>query len=126
ERRGRDAELHLRNTFIPRWGRRPAGDITADDVGAVINEVKQDAPYMAHALLATVRRLYRWASTPGRGYGITGSPCFNIRPTDLIGEKHPRTRFLDEREILAFVRPCVKIVHPSCTIAQIALMTGAR
>src|SRR5947209_5402629 len=48
ERRGRAAELHLRNTFIPPWGKRPAGDITADDVGEIINEVKQDAPYMAH------------------------------------------------------------------------------
>src|SRR5262245_5639556 len=126
ERRGRDAELHLRNIFIPRWGRRPAGDITADDVGAVISEVKEHAPYMAHALLATIRRLYRWASTPGRGYGITGSPCFNIRPTDLIGEKHPRTRFLDDREILAFVRACDKLGYPYGTIGQMLLLTGAR
>jgi integrase len=126
ERRGRDAELHLRNTFIPRWGRRLAGDITADDVGAVINEVKQDAPYMAHALLATVRRLYRWASTPGRGYGIVSSPCFNIRPTDLIGEKRPRTRTLEDREIRAFVRACDSLGYPYGTIGKMLLLTGAR
>jgi integrase len=126
ERRGRDAELHLRNTFIPRWGRRPAGDITADDVGEIINAVKQDAPYMAHALLATVRRLYRWASTPGRGFGITGSPCFNIRPTDLIGEKQPRTRVLEDREIRAFVRACDSLGYPYGTIGKMLLLTGAR
>jgi integrase len=126
ERRGRDAELHLRNTFIPRWGKRPAGDITADDVGEIINEVKQDAPYMAHALLATVRRLYRWASTPGRGYGIVGSPCFLIRPKDLIGEKQPRTRALEDREIKAFMRACDQLGYPYGSIGKMLLLTGAR
>jgi len=126
ERRGRDAELHLRNTFIPRWSRRPAGDITADDVGMVINEMKERAPYQAHAVLATVRRLYRWAATPGRGYGITSSPCFNIRPKDLIGEKHPRTRALDDREITAFVHACDKLGYPFGMIGKMLLLTGAR
>jgi len=88
--------------------------------------VKIHAPYMAHALLATVRRLYRWASTPGRGYGITGSPCFNIRPTDLIGEKQPRTRVLEDREIRAFVRACDQLGYPYGTIGKVLLLTGAR
>src|SRR5262249_17905829 len=52
ERRGRDAELHLRNEFIPRWGRRPLGEITADDVGAGIKQGKARAPYLAPPPLA--------------------------------------------------------------------------
>jgi integrase len=126
ERRGRDAELHLRKTFIPRWGKRPAGDITADDVGAVINEVKVHAPYMAHALLATVRRLYKWASTPGRGYGIIASPCYNISAKALIGEKRPRTRVLTDPEIRAFVRACDQVGYPYGSIGRMLLLTGAR
>jgi len=126
ERRGRDAELHLRNEFIPRWGKRPVGDITADDVGAVINEVKTRAPYMAHALLATVRRLYKWASTPGRGYGIVSSPCYNISAKALIGEKRPRTRVLTDPEIRAFVRACDQLGYPYGAIGRMLLLTGAR
>jgi integrase len=126
ERRGRDAELHLRNEFIPRWGKRPVGDITADDVGEVINEVKARAPYMAHALLATVRRLYRWASTPGRGYGIVSSPCYNISAKALIGEKQPRTRVLTDPEIRAFVRACDLMGYPYGSIGKMLLLTGAR
>jgi integrase len=126
ERRGRDAELHLRNEFIPRWGKRPAGDITADDVGEVINEVKARAPYMAHALLATVRRLYKWASTPGRGYGIVASPCYHIQAKSLIGEKRPRTRILGDHEIRAFVRACDQLGYPYGAIGRMLLFTGAR
>jgi integrase len=126
ERRGRDAELHLRNEFIPRWGKRPVGDITADDVGEVINEVKARAPYMAHALLATVRRLYKWASTPGRGYGIVSSPCFNISAKALIGEKRPRARVLTDQEIRAFARACDQLGYPYGSIGRMLLLTGAR
>jgi integrase len=126
ERRGRDAELHLNNEFIPRWGKRPAGEITADDVGEIINEVKARAPYMAHALLATVRRLYKWASTPGRGYGIVSSPCYNISAKTLIGEKRPRTRALTDQEIRAFVRACDQMGYPYGSIGKMLLLTGAR
>jgi integrase len=126
ERRGRDAELHLVNEFIPRWGKRPAGEITADDVGVVINEVKARAPYMAHALLATVRRLYKWASTPGRGYGITSSPCFHIQAKALIGERRPRTRALSDDEIRAFWRACEQLGYPYGDIGRMLLLTGAR
>jgi integrase len=126
ERRGRDAELHLRNEFIPRWGKRPVGDITADDVGVIINEVKTRAPYMAHALLATVRRLYKWASTPGRGYGIVSSPCYNISAKALIGEKRPRTRVLTDPEIRAFVHACNQLGYPYGSIGLMLLYTGAR
>jgi integrase len=126
ERRGRDAELHLRNEFIPRWGKRPVGDITADDIGEVINEVKARAPYMAHALLATIRRLYKWASTPGRGYGLISSPCYNISAKTLIGEKRPRTRALTDQEIRAFVRACDQVGYPYGSIGKMLLLTGAR
>jgi hypothetical protein len=126
ERRGRDAELHLRNVFIPRWGKRPAGDITADDVGAVINEVKARAPWMAHALLATVRRLYKWASTPGRGFGIVLSPCYHISARALIGEKRSRTRVLTDDEIRAFVHACQQLGYPYGSIGLMLLYSGAR
>src|SRR5262245_24978628 len=126
ERRGRDAELHLRNVFIEQWGRRPATDITADDVGAIINEVKTRAPYMAHALLATVRRLYKWASTPGRGFGIMSSPCYNISAKALIGEKRPRTRVLTVNEIRAFAHACDRLAYPHGSIGKMLLLTGAR
>jgi integrase len=125
ERRGRDAELQLRNEFISRWGKRPIADITGADVKAVIREVKVRAPYMAHALLATVRRLFNWAIEQG-DYGITTSPCDHMRAKSLIGEKHPRSRILNDHEIAAFVRACDQIGYPYGAIGRMLLLTGAR
>jgi integrase len=81
---------------------------------------------MAHALLATVRRLYKWASTPGRGYGITSSPCFHIQAKALIGERRPRTRVLSDDEIRAFWRVCEQLGYPYGDIGHMLLLTGAR
>src|SRR5262249_32962344 len=74
ERRGRDAELQIRNEFLPRWGERPIGDITAHDVVAVVKAAKaRGATYMAHSLLATARRLFSWAIDQ-QAYGLQTSP----------------------------------------------------
>src|SRR5215470_918036 len=74
ERRGRDAELHLRRIFIPRWGSRPITNISRSDIKAVLLEVKQNTPVMAHALFGTVRRLFNWAIEQD-DYGLESSPC---------------------------------------------------
>jgi integrase len=125
ERRGRDAELHLRNEFIPRWEKRPVTEIEAGDVKAVVREVKERAPYMAHALLATVRRLFNWAIEQG-DYGLEHSPCDHLKAKSLIGEKHPRARTLTDDEIRAFVRACDQMGYPYGTIGKMLLLTGAR
>src|SRR5215471_2192320 len=75
ERKGREVERDIRREFIPPWGGRPITEITAYDVRTLIKAVKdRGAPYQAHNLLGTVRRLFSWAIDQ-HVYGIETSPC---------------------------------------------------
>ena len=125
ERCGAEAERHLHNEFIPRWGSRPLGDITPADVKVIVREVKTRAPYMADALLATVRRLFNWAIEQG-DYGLEHSPCDHLKAKALIGERRPRSRQLSDDEIRAFVRACSRLNYPYGVIGRMLLLTGAR
>jgi integrase len=125
ERRGRDAELHLRRIFIPRWGNRPVTEIARSDVKAVIQEIKQSTPVMAHALFGTIRRLFNWAIEAG-DYGLEQSPCDHLKARSLIGALEPRDRILSNDELRAFWHACDQMDHPHGTLAKILLLTGTR
>jgi hypothetical protein len=125
ERRGHDAELQLRNEFIPRWGNRPVTEISPADVKAVIREVKARAPYMAHALLSNVRRMFNWAIEQG-DYGLEHSPCDHLKAKSLIGERQPRSRYLSDDELRAFVRACERMGYPHGDLGRALLLTGTR
>jgi hypothetical protein len=125
QRRGRDAELQLRNEFVSRWGRRPITEIAAADVKAVVREVKARAPYMAHALLSNVRRMFNWAIEQG-DYGLEHSPCDHLKAKSLIGERQPRSRILTDDEIRAFWRVCVRMGYPHGDLGRALLLTGTR
>src|SRR5262245_56252840 len=125
ERRGRDAELHLRRIFIPQWGNRPVVDITRSDVKALIREIKEDTPSMAHALFGTLRRMFNWLVEEG-DYGLEQSPCDHLKAKSLIGEAVVRDRILEDDEIRAFWRACLKMGHPHGDLARFLLLTGVR
>jgi integrase len=126
ERRGRDAELQIRNEFLPRWGERPIGDIVAADVVAVVKAAKaRGATYMAHSLLATARRLFSWAIDQ-QAYGLEASPCDRLKPKSIIGEKRPRERVLSDDELRAFWRATADMEYPYGPLARLLLLTGAR
>jgi integrase len=126
ERRGRDAELQIRNEFLPRWGGRPVVDITAQDVVEVVKAAKaRGATYMAHSLLATARRLFSWAIDQ-RAYGLETSPCDRLKPKSIIGEKRPRERVLSDDEVRAFWRATAEMEYPYGPLARMLLVTGAR
>src|SRR5262249_44774342 len=112
ERRGHDAELHLRRVFIPRWGKRPVAEIEPADAKVILRELKAAGKIlMAHALLSTVRRLFAWAIDQG-DYGLEHSPCDHLRARSLIGERRPRSRVLTDDEIRSFVRACDEMGYP--------------
>jgi integrase len=125
ERRGRDAELHIRRLLLPRWGSRPVTEITRGDVKAVIQEVKQATPVMAHALFGTIRRLFNWAIEVG-DYGLEQSPCDHLKAKSLIGALEPRDRILNDDELRAFWRACDQMDYPHGMLAKVLLLTGTR
>jgi len=126
QRKGREVKRDIRKEFIARWGKRPITSITPHDVVAVIDEaVARGSPHQARNLYGYAQRIFNWAI--GRGvYGITNSPLDRMRPRDLIGEKKPRTRTLNDLEIAALWRAAERLGYPYGPLFQLLLLTGQR
>ena len=64
------------------------------DVTQLVDEIKdRGAIYQAHNILGHVKTFFNWAIERSI-YGIETSPCDRIKPSRLIGPKHPRQRVL--------------------------------
>jgi integrase len=126
ERKGREVEQDIRREFISHWGRRPIAEITPQDVRAVIKAVKdRGAPYQAHNLLVTIRRLFGWAIDQ-HVYGLESSPCDRLKPKSIIGRRLSRTRILDNDELRAFWRAAKRLEYPYGPLYQLLALTGQR
>jgi hypothetical protein len=62
EPKGRVLERDIKREFIPPWGKRPIAELTPSDVRDVVKAANdRGAPYQAHNLLTSARRLFSWA-----------------------------------------------------------------
>ncbi len=126
ERRGRDAERHIRREFLPRWGKLPVTNVAAAHVREVIKAAKdRGAPYEAHALLATARRLFSWAIDQ-QSYGLESSPCDRLRPKAIIGKKAARQRVLTDDEMRGLWKVSERIGYPYGPLYRMLALTGQR
>jgi integrase len=125
ERKGREVERDIRRQFLPRWAAKPVTDITDLDVLAVINSKKKTAPAQARNLLGHASRLFAWAIDQ-RVYGLTTSPCHNLRPTKIIGEKRAGQRTLTDDELFALWRTAKRMGYPHGSVYQILMLTALR
>jgi integrase len=101
-----EATRILEAEFIAKWGTRPAGDITTEEVADAIRAiVKRGAPYQAHNALGHLRRAYNWA-VASHEFGLAASPVSVLRPKDLIGARKPRVRTLTDEELRAIWKVC--------------------
>jgi integrase len=83
------------------------------------------APYRAHNLLGHARRLFNWAIAR-RVYGIDRSPCDRMVPSQVIGPKRPRERFLTNQELRAVWNAAQKMGYPNGPLIQLLILTGQR
>jgi integrase len=126
ERKGREVEREIRREFIPAWGKRPIVEIAPHDVRAVVRAAKdRGAPYQAHNLLTTARRLFSWAIDQ-QVYGLESSPCERLKPKAIIGKKIFRTRILDDDELRAFWRATRRLGYPYAPLFRMLALTGQR
>jgi hypothetical protein len=73
----------IRRELIPRLGKYPLTKVTRRDVVALLEEVVDSGrPYIAHHLLAYLKKLYNWAIARDL-YGLENSPC------DRVSAKEP-------------------------------------
>jgi integrase len=126
ERKGREVERDIRREFIVAWGECPIAELTPQDVRDVVKAVKdRGAPYQAHNLLTTARRLFSWAINQ-HVYGLETSPCDRLRPKAIIGKKVFRNRVLDDRELRAFMRAAETLGYPYGPLFRLLALTGQR
>lgn len=106
----------------PSWGKRPLSDITKLDVVALLDSVEDSSGiYMANRTLAAVRKLFNWAMDER---GLIGATPIG-RKMARAGEK-PRTRHLDDAEIIAIWNAVDETPYPFGPFVKLLLVTGQR
>jgi len=125
-RRAHEVERDIRREFVSRWGKRPVTDIGRADVMAVIDAaIKRDSPWQAHHIHSYASRLFNWAIERGT-YGLETSPCERMRPTKIIGPKHPRTRVLSDDELRTVWQVAQRLNYPIGPFVHMLILTGQR
>jgi integrase len=124
-RQERETARLVRKHLIERWGDRPIANISRHDVVALVEEIGERAPYLAHNVLGLARTLFSWAINRGT-YGLETSPCDRLRPSALIRPKEPRQRTLTDDEIRAFWKATEKLGYPMGPLYRMLLLTGCR
>ncbi len=125
QRKAHEVETDVRREFIPRWGNRPIGDITALDIRDAIKEVKDRAPAQARNLLGYAKRLFTWAIAQ-HAYGIDANPAERLQPKDLIGRKVMRSRVLTDAELRALWFAAGKLGYPYGDVFRLLAIVGQR
>jgi integrase len=123
ERKAAEVERDLRQEFIKPWGHRPIASITPLDVDIVIKAtVKRGKRAQAHNLFGHIRRLFRWAIP----LYVAHSPCAQLSPKRLIGERQRRDRILSDAEIAALWKATEPMGYPYGALYRLLMLTGLR
>ena len=122
ERKAKDVERELQ-PFIRSWGHRPIASITPTDVANVITAtVERGKRAQAHNEFGHIRRLFRWAIP----LYVEHSPCAQLSPKRLIGERQRRDRVLSDSEIAALWKASEPMGYPYGPLYRLLLLTGVR
>lgn len=126
ERKGKDAEREIRRDLLPKWASKAITEISDRDVSALIKTKGRDGKVGARNLLALIKRFFRWACAQPE-YGLTTSPCANMRATDLLGDM-PRAaaRILSDDELFALWRAASRLPYPAGPAYQLLVLTALR
>jgi integrase len=126
ERKGKDVEREIRRDLLPEWGKLAIADVIDLDVSTLIKVKGRDGKVGARNLLALIKRFFRWAIAQPE-YGISVSPCANLRATDILGEM-PRSkgRLLSNDELFALWRAASRMPYPVGPAYRLLCLTALR
>jgi integrase len=126
ERKGKDAEREIRRDLMPKWQAMPIKEVTDQHVSSLIKAKGRDGKVGARNLLALIKRFFRWATAQPE-YGISVSPCANLRATDILGEmKRPKGRLLSNDELFALWRAAKRMPYPVGPAYRLLCLTALR
>jgi integrase len=111
----------LDNKVTPHWGGKLVGEITPEDVKALLSRIEDDGSvYQVNRTLAAVRKLFAWAATRGL---LKASPV----PPGLAREGEvKRDRYLSFDEIAAVWRAAERLGGPMGSLVKMLLVAGQR
>lgn len=126
ERKGKDVEREIRRDLLPKWSDLAITAVTDQHISSLIKTKGRDGKVGARNLLALVKRFFRWAIAQPE-YGISLSPCANIRATDILGEM-PRSaaRVLSADELFALWRAAGRMPYPVGPAYKMLCLTALR
>ncbi|MCK1400034.1 integrase arm-type DNA-binding domain-containing protein [Bradyrhizobium sp. 4] len=126
ERKGKDAEREIRRDLLPKWCDLAITEVTDLHVTTLIKTKGRDGKVGARNLLALIKRFFRWVTAQPE-FGLSASPCANIRATDILGEM-PRSaaRILTNDELFALWRAAKRMPYPVGPAYQLLCLTALR
>jgi integrase len=124
ERKGKDAEREIRRDLLPKWKDLAITEVTDQHVSSLIKAKGRDGKVGARNLLALIKRFFRWAIAQPE-YGISVSPCANLRASDILGEM-PRSkgRVLSNDELFALWRAASRKRSPAGYAYRLLCLTA--
>jgi integrase len=123
KQRKADAVERELQVFVEPWAHRSIASITPTDVANIITAtVERGKRAQAHNLFGHIRRLFRWAIP----LYIEHSPCAQLSPRRLIGERNRRDRVLTDAEIAALWKASESLGYPYGPLYRLLLLTGVR
>jgi hypothetical protein len=126
ERKGKDVEREIRRDLMPKWDSMPISDVTAQHVSSLIKAKGHDGKVGARNLLALIKRFFRWVTAQPE-YGVSISPCANLRATDILGEmQRAKGRLLTNDELFAIWRAAKRLPYPVGSAYKLLCLTALR
>lgn len=116
----RNRETVLRLHIVPRIGLRPMEQITAAELGRVLNTIDSEGGPVDGAL-KTLKGL--WSFAKSRGLAQGEAPTVNLTPRQV---KKYNARSLGDAELKSIWEACEQIGYPFGCAIQLLMLTGQR
>jgi integrase len=125
KRHGKKDAALIRLHILPKWGKRPIGEITRSDAVALIKPLATRVPTTAHHVHNAIGRIFNWAIAQDI-YGVEHNPVTYVKAKDLIGQRRIRTRVLTDIELRTLWQVCEDVGYPYGKLYKLLMLTGVR
>ncbi|MFN0219926.1 MAG: tyrosine-type recombinase/integrase [Hyphomicrobium sp.] len=106
--------------WLPVFSRRLLQDVGTREITEIIDRHRRKAPYETRHAFAVLRKFFNWAKQQRL---VDRSPCDNLA---LNFRMKPRTRVLNDHELVAVFCAASVLGYPYGPIVQLLMLTGQR
>ena len=113
----------IEKELLPSWRDRRIDQISGREIKTLVGQIAERSPSTARNTLTVCKSFFSWACDLDH---IETSPAASIKPQRLIGERKPRTRVLNDDEIVKFWDGSAELAYPYRQLYRLLLLTGTR